>query len=82
MNMTANCDVTNSAHQIQMTTVCHLNESPNKIFCVRHWLHLAQSAYFRSAKRIASNRAHTRSEVTRALERLKREVSLGQENEQ
>jgi len=37
MNMTSNCDVTNSAHQIKMTTICHWMKSPMKIFCVRHW---------------------------------------------
>jgi len=36
MNMTSNCDVTNSAHQIQMTTICHWMQTPMKIFCVRH----------------------------------------------
>jgi len=28
MNMTSNCDVTNSEHQIQMTTVCHWMKPP------------------------------------------------------
>jgi len=37
MNMTSNCDVINSAHQIQMTTVCHWMKPPMKIFSVRHW---------------------------------------------
>jgi len=38
MNMTSNSDVTNSAHQIQMDTLCHwMNASPKKIFCVRHY---------------------------------------------
>ena len=38
--MTSNCDVTNSAQQIQMTTLCHsMNPPPMKIFCVRHCLH-------------------------------------------
>jgi len=37
-NMTSNCDVTNSAHQMQMTTICHWMKPPIKIFCVRHWL--------------------------------------------
>jgi len=31
MNMTSNCDVTKSAHQIQMTTMC-LNETPHENF--------------------------------------------------
>jgi len=30
--MTSNCDVTNSAHQIQMTTQMPLNETPNENF--------------------------------------------------
>ena len=37
MNMTSNCDVTNTAHQKQMTTICHWMKTPMKIFCVRHW---------------------------------------------
>ena len=37
MNMTSNCDVTNSAHQTQMTTICHWMNPPMKIFCVRCW---------------------------------------------
>ena len=37
MDMTSNCDVTNSVHQTQMTTVCHWMKTPTmKIFCVRH----------------------------------------------
>ena len=28
MNMTSNCDVTNSAHQIKMTTICHWMKNP------------------------------------------------------
>jgi len=36
--MTSNCNVTNSAQQIQMTTLCHwMKPPPMKIFCVRHW---------------------------------------------
>ena len=31
MNMTSNCDVTNSAHQIQMATTCHWMKSPMKL---------------------------------------------------
>jgi len=38
--MTSFCDVTNSAHQIQMTTLCRWMNSPMKSFCVRHWLHI------------------------------------------
>ena len=34
--MTSNCDVTNSAHQIQMTTIFHWLKPPMKTFCVRH----------------------------------------------
>ena len=30
MSMTSNCDVTNSAHQIQMTTICHWMNPPWK----------------------------------------------------
>jgi len=38
-NMTmTHCDVTNSAHQIQMTTIRRGMNPPMKIFCVRHWL--------------------------------------------
>ena len=33
---TSNCDVTNSAHQIKMTTICHWMKNPMKIFSVRH----------------------------------------------
>jgi len=36
MNMTSNCGVTNSAHQIQMTTICHWMNPSTKIFSVRH----------------------------------------------
>jgi len=37
MDMTSNCDVTNSADQIQMTTIWPWTKtSPMKIFCVRH----------------------------------------------
>jgi len=36
MNMASNCDVTNSAHQIQMTTTCHWMNPPMKNFCLRH----------------------------------------------
>jgi len=32
MNMTSNCDVTNSAHQTQMTTICHWMKSPHGKF--------------------------------------------------
>jgi len=35
MNMASNCDVTNSAHQIQMITVCWMK--PPQIFCVHHY---------------------------------------------
>jgi len=39
MEMTSNFDVTNSAHQIQITTIRPwTNLPPMKIFCVRHWL--------------------------------------------
>ena len=39
VEMTSNCDVTNSANQIQMATIWPLtNPPPMKIFCVRHWL--------------------------------------------
>jgi len=40
--MTSNCDVTNSAHQIQMTTLCHWMNPPMKSFCVRHWMNAKQ----------------------------------------
>jgi len=30
MNTTSNCDVTNSAHQMQMTTMCHWMKSPHE----------------------------------------------------
>jgi len=36
MNMTSNCDVGHSAHQIQITTICHWMNLPMKFFCVRH----------------------------------------------
>jgi len=32
MNMTSNCDVTKSAHQIQMTTICHWMKTPHENF--------------------------------------------------
>jgi len=32
MNMTSNYDVTNSTHQMQMTTICHWMKPPRKIF--------------------------------------------------
>jgi len=41
MNMTSNCDVINSTHQMQMTNICHWMKRPMTIFCVRcrlHWL--------------------------------------------
>jgi len=40
MNATSNCDVTDSAHQIQMTTISHWMNTPPlvKIFCARHCL--------------------------------------------
>jgi len=34
--MTSNCDVANSAQQIQMTILCHWMNPPIKFFCVRH----------------------------------------------
>jgi len=38
MNMTSNCDVTNSEHQIQKTSICQwMNPPTMKYFCVRHW---------------------------------------------
>jgi len=40
--MTSNCNVTNSALQMQMTTMCHSTNPPIKIFCVRHWYHLCE----------------------------------------
>ena len=39
MEMTSNCDVTNSAHQKQTTTIWPWIKPPMKIFCVRHWCH-------------------------------------------
>ena len=42
MNMTSNCDVTNSAHQIQMTSICHWMKPPMESFCVRHCFQLMQ----------------------------------------
>ena len=38
MQMTSDCDVTNSAHQIQMNTIWPWTNPPMKIFCVRHCL--------------------------------------------
>ena len=32
MNMMSNCDVTNSAHQIQMTTICHVHRRTGRRF--------------------------------------------------
>jgi len=47
--MTSNCDVTISAHQIKMTTLCHWMNPLMKIFCVRHWQQRnAQSKEFTS----------------------------------
>jgi len=43
MNMTSKCDVTNSVHQIQMTTICHCMKPPMKIFWVRHCAELMAS---------------------------------------
>jgi len=40
MDMMSNCDVTNNAHQLQMTTIWPWTKLPMKIFCVRHWLPL------------------------------------------
>jgi len=36
MNMTSNCDVTKTAHQTQMTTLCPWMNPPMKIFCARY----------------------------------------------
>ena len=49
MEMTSNCDVTNSAHQIVMTTIWPWTKPLMKIFCVRHWLHVlpgSEQSYF------------------------------------
>jgi len=32
MTITSNCDVTNSAHQVQMTTICHWMKPPHENF--------------------------------------------------
>jgi len=42
--MTSFCDVTNSAHQIQMTILCRwMKPPPMKRLCVRHcWVHCAR----------------------------------------
>jgi len=40
MEMTSNCDVTDGAHQIQMTTIWPWTNPPMKIFCVRHCVRL------------------------------------------
>ena len=48
--MTSNCDVTISAHQIKMTTLCRWMNPLMKIICVRHWQQRnAQSKEFTSA---------------------------------
>jgi len=36
MSMTSNCDVTSSAHQIQMNTICHCVNPPMNFFFVHH----------------------------------------------
>jgi len=40
--MTSNCDVTNSAHQMQMTIRPWTKTPPMNIFCVRHCLYMYQ----------------------------------------
>jgi len=35
MTMTSNCDITNSAHQIQMTTMCHWMKPSHESFLRR-----------------------------------------------
>ena len=55
MNMTSNCDVTNSADQIQMTTICHWMQPPMKIFCVRRCTKPLQSAVLSRASNMRGN---------------------------
>ena len=51
MEMTSNCDVTNSEHQIQMTTIRPWTKTPPmKIFCARH---CSLSISFLRTKRLA-----------------------------
>ena len=50
INITSNCDATNSAHQIQMTTICHWMKTPMKIFCVRRWSQV--TTYMPKGKRL------------------------------
>ena len=53
MNMTSNCDVTNSAQKIQMTTIClwclWMNSHPMKILCVRHCIQPQNTALLSGA---------------------------------
>jgi len=49
MNMTSNYDVTNMAHQIQMTPYA-TELTPIKSFCVRHW----QQVMFAACGRMSS----------------------------
>ena len=44
--MTSFCDVTNSAHQIEMTTLCHWMKPPIVSFCVRHCLKKSTNNFF------------------------------------
>jgi len=45
MEITSNCDVTNSEHQIQMTTIWPWTKAPTmKIFCERHWVCISRNA--------------------------------------
>jgi len=51
MTMTSNCDVTSSACQIKMTTICHWMKPPTKIFCLRHcFCELWSAATFQNAR--------------------------------
>jgi len=44
MNMTSNCDVTNSAHQTQITTIRHWTKPPHENF-LRTPLHITFQLY-------------------------------------
>jgi len=74
-NMTSYCDVTNSAHQIQMITICHWLNPPMKIFCVRHWDSLIDIVFVEQ-----SVNSRTKEAVSHFGKNLDNFVSLNREN--
>jgi len=76
MNKTSNCDVTNSAHQIQMTAICHWMKTPMEVFCVRHCSSLPCAATNLSIL-ICKSSARTKQSVISVALKIPLEVRLG-----